>query len=160
VSERKFHPSHHSPPDRTWRQSSPHGGHRRHWHDNSFSLSPSSSPLQLKSKGAQLVQVSRVSLSPLLPLIILELSLAHGQRTLTVHGLTESSLQASTALPGLYTICANYDKAPVAQRYLSSSLGEDYYHPFYLSRKEDTACFVAILNEQRLVDLDLQEFVR
>jgi hypothetical protein len=77
-----------------------------------------------------------------------------------VHGLTESSLQASTALPGLYTICANYDKAPVAQRYLSSSLGEDYYHPFYLSRKEDTACFVAILNEQRLVDLDLQEFVR
>jgi hypothetical protein len=92
--------------------------------------------------------------------LIIELSLAYGQKKLAVHGLTESSLKESTSMSGHYTVCADYDKALVAQNYLSSSLGEDYYHPFFLSRRQNTACFVAILNEQSFTDLRSEQFVR
>jgi hypothetical protein len=69
-------------------------------------------------------------------------------------------VRASKDLTGLHTIFVDYNQAETTQRYLSETLGEDYYHPLYLSRKEDTAAFVAILSESTLPNLDTKTFIR
>jgi hypothetical protein len=97
---------------------------------------------------------------PRLSLTFLELSLAFGQKRLTTHALTEASIKESSDTAGLYTICSNYDQATNTQRYLSTNLGEDYYHPLYVSIKENTACFVAIVDDSSLADLGALEFIR
>jgi hypothetical protein len=95
-----------------------------------------------------------------LPLSLSDLSLALGQKRLTTHALSATSLKESSDTAGLYTICSNYDQADATQRYLASNLGDDYYHPLYLSAKENTACFVAIVDESSVVDLGNLEFIR
>lgn len=61
---------------------------------------------------------------------------------------------------GLHTICSNYDKAAQTQQYLYDHIGEDYFHPQYVSKKDNTICFMAILNESTLIDFKKMNFMR
>jgi hypothetical protein len=93
-------------------------------------------------------------------IFISDLSLALGQKRLTTHALLETSIKESSEIAGFFTICSDYDQADTTQRYLASKLGDDYSHPLYLSARENTACFVAIVDDSTVADLGNLEFIR
>jgi hypothetical protein len=98
----------------------------------------------------------------LTPDFFLELSLVYGPKKLSHHGIMTLSSLSETQIPvphsslegssltGSHTICADYDKGPAAQRSLLSNLGKDYFHPLYISKRDNAICFIAILNTTTL----------
>jgi hypothetical protein len=102
-----------------------------------------------------------------------ELSLVYGSKKLSHHGIALSSLKeptvphseqksssSSSNLAGSHTICADYSNGPVAQKSLLAILGKDYFHPLYISKRNNAICYIAILNATTLAEVDRLPSIR
>ena len=92
-----------------------------------------------------------------------------GEHKTLVHSLSDSfnvstidtaRLSSFSSSSSLSVVCSDYSNAGDAQLALSSLIGDNNFHPLYVSHKENSVCFLSKLGDSHVQSLNGNDLIR